>query len=420
MNETWRRSILLFSLYTTLFYLVGCGKAKYSPVVKPVTLGSDDGLKSTIPRNENEVEAARYFKEDLTPALNIDCSGCHRDGGIGPSSIFNFEAATKLAKAGTLLSKPNGDSHGGGKVCKGGSPCTEIQYFLRLIAPVPPPASTQTPTLAHTPPHTPTPTPTPMPTATANPTSSSMLGLKVKTYFDLNCMGCHSSTSPKLNNFEALRLGSGSSSEKYINVDDPESSLLIQVLSTKIRRERKSTVSAMPPGGPDAANEDLQLLKEWIKIGAPDPSATITSSEQLEDLKVVLARVSEQYTQKIEPILSKKCFACHSSTYDINPLYRDWPIVKDVIDKHVGEGRLALDFAYSFPFKKNESVGVNVSILKNMAADVAGKQMPPRYFTALPWYKDLRWEEREAIVDWSFHSALLLTPFLAMDLKEVK
>jgi len=247
-----------------------------------------------------------------------------------------------------------------------------------------------------------------------------MIGLKVKTYFDLNCMGCHSSTSPKLNNFETLRLGTGSNSAKYINLDDPEASLLIQVLSAKIRQERKSAVSAMPPGGPDAANEDLELLKEWIKLGAPNPSVTINSRENLEDLKVALVKVSEQYKLRIEPILSKKCFACHNSTYDIKPLYREWPIVKEVIDKHVGEGRSALDFAFSFPFKKSESVGANVSILKNMASDVAGKQMPPRYFTAIPWYKDLTWVEREAIVNWSFNSALLLTPYLSVDLKEVK
>lgn len=263
--------------------------------------------------------------------------------------------------------------------------------------------------------------PSSSPTAeTPSKNVSSRLGLKVKTYFDLNCMGCHSSISPILTNFESLRKDSGANSIKYINVEDPEASLVIQVLSEKIRRDRQGTQIAMPPGESDASQEDLQMLTEWIKLGAPDAGEAVTSPERLEELKVVLSKVTSQYTQKIEPILSKKCFACHSSTYDINPLYRDWPIVKETIDKHVNDGRASLDLAFSFPFKATDSVAANVNVLKNMASDVAGKQMPPRYFTALPWYKDLKWDEREAIVDWAFSSAILLSPYLTVDLKEVK
>jgi hypothetical protein len=255
---------------------------------------------------------------------------------------------------------------------------------------------------------------------TSSKNESSVLGLKAKTYFDLNCMGCHSAISPNLSNFEDLRSGSGNTSAKYINVDDPEASLVIQVLSKKIRMDRQGTQLEMPPGENDATQEDLQMLTEWIRLGAPDASESVTSPERLEELKVILSKVTQQYTQQIEPILSKKCFACHSSTFDTKPLYRDWPIVKEAIDKHISEGRAALDFASSFPFKASESVAANVNILKNMASDVAGKQMPPRYFTALPWYKDLNWNERQAIVDWAFSSALLLSPYLAVDLKEVK
>jgi hypothetical protein len=79
MNETYRLTFLL-ALCSSLLPLEGCGKAKYVPVVKPIPLGSGDGSKVDGPSNSEE--ASKFFKEKLTPEMNISCSGCHRIGGI--------------------------------------------------------------------------------------------------------------------------------------------------------------------------------------------------------------------------------------------------------------------------------------------------------------------------------------------------
>jgi hypothetical protein len=61
------------------------------------------------------------------------CSFCHSDGDSGPTTIWNFKDAKRLAIDGLLLSKPSGVDHGGGDICEGGSPCTEISKFVELV-----------------------------------------------------------------------------------------------------------------------------------------------------------------------------------------------------------------------------------------------------------------------------------------------
>ena len=61
------------------------------------------------------------------------CSYCHNSEGGGPTTIWDFKEAKKLAIDGILLSKPSGIDHSGGDVCEGGSPCTEISKFVELL-----------------------------------------------------------------------------------------------------------------------------------------------------------------------------------------------------------------------------------------------------------------------------------------------
>jgi len=185
MNGILESKFGLFVFLSMVLSLGACGKAKYIPVEKPIPLKSDDVVK--------DGEASKFFLDTLTPAFVANCSGCHKVGGSGPVTIFDFAKASELGQTGTLISKPRGESHGGGNICRGGAPCDQIEVFLKLLA---------APTPNPTPDPTPNPTPNPTPDPTPDPTPSPALDLaklfqeNVLPKVNENCAGCHRASAP--------------------------------------------------------------------------------------------------------------------------------------------------------------------------------------------------------------------------------
>ena len=70
------------------------------------------------------------------------------------------------------------------------------------------------------------------------------------------CLGCHSSASVSNNN---VSLNTYNDVVMYVVAGSPEFSLLYEVVST----------NRMPKGGPALSAEDVNMIRNWILLGAP-------------------------------------------------------------------------------------------------------------------------------------------------------
>lgn len=97
---------------------------------------------------------------------------------------------------------------------------------------------------------------------------------KVRPILAENCQDCHGAHKQK----NGLRLDSreaalrGSDYKKVIVPGDPENSLLIKAV------RHASGVEAMPEKKPALATNEIDVLVQWIKMGAPWPQEAVTAS----------------------------------------------------------------------------------------------------------------------------------------------
>lgn len=121
------------------------------------------------------------------------------------------------------------------------------------------------------------------------------------------------------------------------------------------------------------------------------PIVTVSSKTES-----ALKQIGVDYEKKIAPFFKKSCFDCHSSQTNY-PWYYKFPIVKQIIDSDIKEGRSHLDFSQGFPFKSHDSPKND---LKSIKKSISEKKMPPQKYLLLHKGAKLSQNEIDIIFDW--------------------
>jgi hypothetical protein len=109
-----------------------------------------------------------------------------------------------------------------------------------------------------------------------------------------------------------------------------------------------------------------------------------------------LKQVSDAYSSRIRPIFEKKCFDCHSSQVRY-PWYYKLPLIKQLIDHDIAEGREHLDMTEGFPFKSHETPEAD---LREIAETTRDQSMPPFLYLLMHTDSHLSAEEQRVILEW--------------------
>lgn len=112
--------------------------------------------------------------------------------------------------------------------------------------------------------------------------------------------------------------------------------------------------------------------------------------------KEIYLKINTSYLKEIKPILSNKCFDCHSNQ-TIYPWYYPIPGVKQLLDHDTSKAKEHIDMSDDFPFKGHHSV---LEQLKAIHKVVKENRMPLWKYRFLHWDKWLTKEEKTKIKKW--------------------
>jgi len=108
---------------------------------------------------------------------------------------------------------------------------------------------------------------------------------------------------------------------------------------------------------------------------------------------------------KLEPILRKGCFDCHSNQTHY-PWYHAIPGIKQLIDKDIRAARKRLDMSKGFPFSIK---GRPADDLSRIRGELADHDMPPWDYRLMHWNANPTDAERDSVISWIDESLRLLS-----------
>lgn len=106
--------------------------------------------------------------------------------------------------------------------------------------------------------------------------------------------------------------------------------------------------------------------------------------------------INEQYLKSVKPVFVRSCFDCHSNQTRY-PWYHSLPIVKQLLDKDIGEGKKHLEMSDDFPF---EGHGSTEEDLKAIEGSIEKGSMPPFKYLVMHPNTRLTTEEKKTIKEW--------------------
>ena len=137
---------------------------------------------------------------------------------------------------------------------------------------------------------------------------------KVQPIFQKNCYGCHAAAATsglRVDSMEALLKGGNSG--PAIVPGDPDKSLLV------IAVRQTDNDLKMPKGG-KLKPEEVAVLEEWVKAGAPGPGANAAGNANAEPASRashgavgVASPAGDFFETRVRPILANSCYGCHTS-----------------------------------------------------------------------------------------------------------
>ncbi len=120
--------------------------------------------------------------------------------------------------------------------------------------------------------------------------------------------------------------------------------------------------------------------------------------------KAILSQIDSAYQGKVRPIFKTTCFDCHTTKNSL-PWYHAIPIVKQIIDKDIKEGRNHLEMSNGYPFGGH---GDPLSDLEEIKKALNENAMPPLKYKIINWKAFLSKEEKNTIIQWASESETLL------------
>ena len=110
----------------------------------------------------------------------------------------------------------------------------------------------------------------------------------------------------------------------------------------------------------------------------------------------VQSRASKGYV-KVSSILQNKCVDCHSPGMTRMPIYSQWPIARQLIEKDIRQG--SERFSLSLKIYSGEEAFTPL-MLARLEQVVSNNTMPPIQYLAMHWNGSLSVDEKQTILTW--------------------
>ena len=136
---------------------------------------------------------------------------------------------------------------------------------------------------------------------------------KVQPIFQKNCYGCHglaATSGLRVDSIEGLLKGGNSG--PAISPGNPDKSLLIMAI-------RQTDPDLKMPKGGKLKPEEVAVLEEWVKMGAPGPGSSPAAAEPSGTVATsgavgAASPAGDYFETRVRPIFANSCYACHTSS----------------------------------------------------------------------------------------------------------
>jgi mono/diheme cytochrome c family protein len=238
-------------------------KRKYVYLCIAILAGT--AFKTSFSMKAASPDPSDEFDSKVKPIFAKNCYGCHGSAATSGLRLDSYEGVMKGGNSGTAIMPGNPDKSLLIIAVRQTDPDLKMPKGGKLQAEEVAALEDWVKNGAHGP------TATPAAAGTATPVSA---GSDKADYFETrvrpilanNCYACHTSMAAsglRVDSLAALLKGGGSG--PAIVPGDPEKSLLIQAV-------RQSSELKMPKGG-KLKPEEVQVLTDWVKMGAPWPNS---------------------------------------------------------------------------------------------------------------------------------------------------
>ncbi|MFL6463742.1 MAG: DUF1553 domain-containing protein [Bryobacteraceae bacterium] len=219
-----------------------------------------------LARQQSAPAAPGYFETKVQPILQKNCYGCHTAAAMSGLRVDSIDALLKGGNSGPAIVSGNPDkslliiavrqTDNDLKMPKGGKLKPEevaaLEEWVKMGAPGP---GVQTTAAA----------PLQGGVGAASP-AGDYFETRVRPIFASNCHGCHTAAATSGLRVDSLAaLLKGGNSGPAIVPGSPEKSLLIQAV--------KQTGELKMPKGGHLKAEEIAVLEDWVKLGAPWPNS---------------------------------------------------------------------------------------------------------------------------------------------------
>ncbi len=138
--------------------------------------------------------------------------------------------------------------------------------------------------------------------------------------------------------------------------------------------------------------------------GSSEAAAEAVAAMPDSVLDSIYAVINKEYQADVQPIFKRSCYDCHS-TETHYPWYHSLPLIKQMMDDHVEEGREHLDMTNGFPFKGEDS---QRELLENIKKEIEKGDMPLFSYRLMHWGLMIDGTRRDTVFKWIDGSLKLL------------
>jgi hypothetical protein len=151
----------------------------------------------------------------------------------------------------------------------------------------------------------------------------------------------------------------------------------------------------MPPIGNPLSSVDILSIRTWIENLTAPPNPAQEAAIQL---------ISESFEQKIRPLVTRSCIACHDANARPNGLLGHIPGIRQIEWRDIFRASRVLDFTRTFPDWSSQSESQSPTFFLSQIKNVMAKRiMPPKVYKIVHEFgsKHLKPRESQLIYQWA-------------------